>query len=76
MSQLVEKAIEGLRNLPAEAQEEIARLLLQLTTEGAHPVMPMSEAEERSFDESFAQAERGVFASEEDVRAVWAQYGL
>ena len=76
MSPLVEKAIQGMRNLPPEAQEEIALLLLQLTTEDAPPVILMTEEEERSFDESFAQAERGEFASDEDVRAVWAKYGL
>jgi hypothetical protein len=76
MSQLFDRAIERLRNLSPEAQDEIARLLLQLTTEGEAPAIPMTDEEEASFDESFAQAERGEFASEEQVRAVWAKHGL
>jgi hypothetical protein len=49
------RLIESVRNLPAEAQEDIARLLLQLTGRDERP-LPMSAEEEASFDESFAQA--------------------
>ncbi|ESQ75181.1 hypothetical protein ABAC402_10960 [Asticcacaulis sp. AC402] len=36
----------------------------------------MSAEEDASFDESLAQAERGDFASDEQVRAIWAKHGL
>ncbi|QGM45667.1 hypothetical protein [Methylocystis heyeri] len=39
-------------------------------------VVPLSADEEASFAASFAQAERGEFASDEQVRAVWAKHGL
>jgi hypothetical protein len=73
MSQLFDRAIESVRNLSPEAQDEIARLLLQLTTEADAPPIPMTDKEEASFDVSFRQAERGEFASDE---AVWAKRGL
>lgn len=76
MSQLFDRAIASVRNLPPEAQDEIARLLLQLTAETEGPAIPMTDAEEASFEASFRQAERGEFASEEAVRAVWAKHGL
>ena len=75
MSHLFERAIESVKTLSPEAQDEIARLLLQLTAEGA-PAIAMTEQEEASFDESFRQAERGEFASDEAVRAVWAKHGF
>jgi len=37
---------------------------------------PLSADEEASFEESLMQAERGEFASDEQVRAVWAKHGL
>jgi len=76
MSQLFDRAIESVRNLPPEAQEEIAHLLLQLTSEADAPPIPMTDEEEASFEESFRQAARGEFASDDAVRAVWAKHGL
>jgi len=32
--------------------------------------------EEASFDKSLAQAERGKFATDEQIRAIWAKHGL
>jgi predicted transcriptional regulator len=32
--------------------------------------------EEASFEESLAQADRGEFATDEQVRAIWAKHGL
>ena len=39
-------------------------------------VLQLSAEEEASFDESLAQADRGEFATDEQVRAIWAKHGL
>ena len=46
------------------------------TSGGDQPVIQLSAAEEASLAESLAQADRGEFATDEQVRAIWAKYGL
>jgi hypothetical protein len=75
MTKLFERAVEIVRGLPAETQDELARLLLQLAGED-QPVVQLTAAEEASLDESIQQTERGEFATDEEVRAIWAKYGL
>jgi predicted transcriptional regulator len=75
MTKLLEQAIETVRGLPPEMQDDLARMLLQLAGED-QPVVQLSAEEAASFDESLAQAERGEFATDKQVRAVWAKYGL
>jgi hypothetical protein len=75
MTKLLEQAVETLRGLPPEMQDELARMLLQLAGEG-QPVLQLSAEEETSFDESLAQGDRGEFATDEQVRAIWAKHGL
>jgi hypothetical protein len=75
MTKLLEQAIETVRGLPPEMQDDLARMLLQLAGED-QPVVQLSAGEAASFDESLAQAERGEFATDKQVRAVWAKYGL
>jgi hypothetical protein len=75
MTQLLEHAVETLRGLPPETQDDLARVLLQLAGED-QPVIQLSAEEEASLEESLAQAERGEFATDEQVRAIWAKHGL
>ena len=75
MTKLLEKAVATVRTLPAEMQDDLARMLLQLAGED-QPVLQLSAEEAISFDESLAQAERGEFATDEQVRTVWAKHGL
>jgi predicted transcriptional regulator len=75
MTKLPGKAVETMRGLPAEMQDNLARMLLQLAGED-QPVLQLSAEEEASFDESLSQAERGEFATNEQVRAIWAKHGL
>jgi predicted transcriptional regulator len=75
MTKLLEQAVETVRGLPPDVQDELARLLLQLAGED-QPVVQLSAAEEASFDKSLAQADRGEFATDEQVRAIWAKHGL
>ena len=75
MTKLLEQAVETVRGLPPEVQDELARMLLQLAGED-QPVLQLSAEESASFDKSLAQADRGEFATDEQVRAIWAKHGL
>ena len=75
MTQLLEHAVETVRGLPPETQDDLARVLLQLAGED-QPVIQLTAEEEASLEESLAQAERGEFATDEQVRAIWAKHGL
>jgi hypothetical protein len=75
MTDLLEKAVRAARNLPPAAQDDIARVVLALAEEGQEFV-ELTPEDEASLTESFDQAARREFASEEEVRAVWAKHGL
>jgi predicted transcriptional regulator len=75
MTELLEQAVQSLRALPPETQNALARILKQLV--GDDPsIVRLSADEEASFQTSFAQAERGEFATEDDIKAIWAKHGL
>lgn len=75
MTKLLEHAVETVRSLPPEMQDDLARLLLQLAGED-QPVVQLTAEEEASFEGSLAQADHGEFATDEQVRAIWAKHGL
>jgi hypothetical protein len=75
MTQLFDRAVEAARNLPASVQDDIARIVLELAGDEQPPTQ-LTPEEEASLSESLAQADRREFASDADVRAIWAKYGL
>lgn len=75
MTKLLDQALEVARSLPAELQDDIARVVLQLTGDDS-VVVELSDDERTAIERSKAAAKRGDFASDEDVRALWAKYGL
>ncbi|QGM47799.1 hypothetical protein [Methylocystis heyeri] len=75
MTKLLERAVEAARGLPPEAQDEIARIVLQLAGRD-EPIIPLSEDERAAIAVSRAAAERGEFATDEQVGAIWAKHGL
>ncbi|MGK6315010.1 hypothetical protein [Neorhizobium sp. DT-125] len=75
MTKLLDRAIEAARELPAEMQDEIAGILLRLIGEDG-PVYQLTPEEEADLKEALAEAKRGEFATEDEVRAVFAKYGL
>jgi hypothetical protein len=75
MTRLLENAVEAVRGLPPEAQDALARVLLQMAGEDRQ-VIALSAEEEASFDLSLEQAERGEFAGDDRVRGIWAKHGL
>ncbi len=50
-------------------------MVLQVMGE-EQPVIRLSPEEDASFDESLSQEERGEYASNEEVEAIWAKHGL
>ena len=75
MTQLLEHAVNIVRALPPETQDEIARLVLQLARDD-EPQVVLTDDERAAIAVSKAAASRGEFATDEQVRAVWAKHGL
>lgn len=74
MTRLFEEAVATVAALPDERQDEFARVLLQLAGVEQRPYALTLE-EEAELDASIAEAERGVFATDEEIRAIWAKHG-
>lgn len=74
MTALLDIAIDQVRALPPERQDEIAQVLLDMAATG-EDIYVLTPAEKASLAESIAQAERGEFASDEEVEAIWAKHG-
>ncbi len=75
MTRLLEQAVEAVSALPDETQGELARILLQLAGVD-QPPYELTPEEAADLDASLAEAVRGEFATDEEVRAVWAKHGL
>lgn len=75
MTDLLDHAVQTVRALPPEMQDDLARVLLQLAGE-EQPEIDLTPDEEAALDESEAAAARGDFATDEQVRAIWAKHGL
>ena len=76
MTKLLDQAVEIARSLPSDAQDDIARVVLQLAGADDGAPVPLTDEEQAAIAVSKAQAARGEFATEEQVRAVWAKHGL
>lgn len=70
MTKLLEKAVETVRKLASDSQNEIARAMLALAG-GAEPVDP---AHLPAVLEGLAQARRGEYASVADVEAAFRRF--
>ncbi|CAN5365528.1 hypothetical protein BH10PSE8_BH10PSE8_13330 [soil metagenome] len=66
MTKLLEQALAATDQLSPEMQDDLARLILAFTGQ-AGEVYELSEEELAELDE----AERGGFASDEEVAALW-----
>jgi predicted transcriptional regulator len=77
MTALLDRALEAARTLPPAAQDDIARVVLRLagTDDGALPV-DLAAEERAAIAASKAAAARGEFATDEEIRAVWAKHDL
>jgi len=73
VTKLLDRAVEAARNLPPDAQDEIARLVLQLAGNEEPPIALTAE-ERATIALSKKAAARGEFATDEQVRAAWAKH--
>lgn len=69
MTKRLEKALEAVRQLPADSQDEIAQTMLHLAKTEAEPEQ-IDPAHLPAVLESLARAKRGEFASDDEVEAV------
>jgi hypothetical protein len=77
MTKLLDRALEAARGLPPDAQDDIARLVLRLVGSGEEaPPVPLTPEERAAVAASKAAAARGEFATDEQVRKVWAKHRL
>lgn len=73
---LMDEAIRSLRqDVPPEQQDELAQLVMQLTGRLRPTYVPGPE-DSADLDESEAAAQRGEFAGDDEVRAIWSKHGL
>ena len=75
MTRLLEQAVDSVRVLPDAVQDELAHVLLQLAGV-EQPGVRLTPEEEHALEESLGQAERGEFACDDEIRAIWARHGL
>jgi hypothetical protein len=74
---LLDQAVEAARSLTPAAQDTIAHIVLRLAgADDAESPVALSPDERSAVDASKAAATRGEFATDEQVRAVWANHGL
>lgn len=74
MTALLDRAIAAARQLPPEAQDDIARSVLFLAGEEVEPVI-LSADEREAVVAGRAAAARGEFASEAEVRSLLDRHG-
>ena len=76
MTTLLDKAVEFVRRLPLDDQDDIARAIMQLAGSDLVAPVVLSPEEREAIARSKAAASRGEFATDEQVQAVWAKHGL
>jgi hypothetical protein len=73
MTKLLERALEAVRRLPADSQDEIARAMLQLAAGDGEPEK-IDAAHLPAVLEGLAQAKRREFASDAEVGAAFRRF--
>jgi hypothetical protein len=74
MTKLLEQAVEVVRRLPAERQDEIARVMLHLAGAGSDDPEPIDPAHLVDVLESLAQAKHREFATDAEVEAAFRRF--
>ena len=76
MTKLLDQAIEAVRVLSPSEQDDIADVILRLAHADRQPPVPLTDDERKAIARSREAAARGEFATDDEVRAVWAKHGL
>lgn len=72
MTKLLEHAVETVRSLPAEVQDDLARTLLLLAGK-AEPVIRLTAEERADLAEADAEIARDELATDDEIEALWAR---
>ena len=75
MTKVLGDAIEKVRRLPEDRQAYIAEVLEQIAAAG-DDLFVVPEEHRAAVLEGLAQAERGEFATDEEMAALWKKCGL
>jgi hypothetical protein len=73
MTKLLERALEAVRRLPPDSQDEIARAMLSLIGNEGEPE-PIDPEHLPDVLESLAQAKRRQFATDAEVEAAFRRF--
>jgi hypothetical protein len=74
MTKLLDKALERVRAWSKDRQDDAARLLLAMDRRDAEPYK-LTPDERAEIDAALDEAERGEFASDEEVAALFQRFG-
>jgi hypothetical protein len=74
MTRLLEQAVATVAALPDDVQDEVAYMLLNFAGI-EQPTYELTPEEHADLAEAEVEAARGEFATDEEVRAMWAKYG-
>lgn len=69
----IDEVLERVRTWPLDRQEDAAAMLLRMEEQGTEPY-ELSEEELADVEAGLEQAERGEFATDEEVEAVFSRY--
>ena len=75
MTKVLEDAIEKLRRLPEDRQAYVAEVLEQIAAAGSD-IFVVPEEHRVAVLEGLSQADRGEFASDEEMASLWKKCGL
>ena len=75
MTKILEDAIEKVRRLPEDRQAYAAEVLEQIAAAGSD-LFIIPDDHRAAVLEGLAQAERGEFATDEEMAALWKKCGL
>jgi predicted transcriptional regulator len=75
MTKLMQEAMEKLSQLPEGRQNELAEMLIDVAASDLSPYQ-LSPEERAAVQEGIAQADRGEFATDEEVAHMWKRFGL
>ena len=73
MTKLLEQALEAVRQLPAESQDDIARTILHLAAAEAE-AQPVDPAHLAAVLEGLAQARRREYATDAEIEAAFRRF--
>lgn len=75
MTKLLEDAIERVRMLPEDRQAYVAEVLEQIAAAGSD-LFVVPDEHRAAVLEGLGQADRGEFATDEEMAALWKKCGL